>query len=154
MTNGTIRAGRAAILLSLTMALLAGCGGGGSESVTTPVAGPPPSPPPPADPGTPPPPALLGTAFEDRLGTARFLTQATFGPTPADIDLLTGTSASAWFVGELNKPTSLIIPEFARYAQYESLPPEAFSELQGGVTSFAFWLHAVEIGRASCRERV
>ncbi|MEM1438166.1 MAG: DUF1800 domain-containing protein [Pseudomonadota bacterium] len=154
MTNGTIRAGHAAILLSLTMALLPGCGGGGSESVTTPpVAGPPPSPPPPADPGTPPPPALPGTAFEDRLSTARFLTQATFGPTPADIELLTGTSASAWFVGELNKPTSLIIPEFARYAQYESLPPEAFSEFQGGVTTFAFWLHAVA-GDDQLRQRV
>ncbi|MGB0849554.1 MAG: DUF1800 domain-containing protein, partial [Thiolinea sp.] len=42
--------------------------------------------------------------------TARFLTQATFGPTPTQLDTLTGVSASAWYRAELEKPATLVEP--------------------------------------------
>ncbi|MEM1175850.1 MAG: DUF1800 family protein [Pseudomonadota bacterium] len=133
-----------ALLPILLSVLLVACGGSsspGSLSSTPPVAAPPPL-----------PPAAPGSAFETRNSTARFLTQATFGPTPSDLDSLTGTSASAWFVNELAKPASLITPEFDRYRQMQSGGADEQTGFSAETATFAFWTHAVA-GNDQLRQR-
>ncbi|MEM6819087.1 MAG: DUF1800 family protein [Pseudomonadota bacterium] len=133
------------LLLALLIGFLGGCGGGGQSPIgsTPPLTsgpGPMPTPPVPA----PLPPGASGSAFDTRASTARFLTQATFGPRPADLDALTGRSASAWFEAELAKPTTLIIPEFARYeAMADLTSADPLNEFTGEATTMAFWTHAV-----------
>ena len=78
-------------------------------------------------------------AFSTPEGTARFLTQATFGPTPEEINALTGTQVEDWFLAELAKPASLNLPyvlqrlsepgvggPFDRQFEYSRLPSETF----------------------------
>ncbi|MEM9401056.1 MAG: DUF1800 family protein [Pseudomonadota bacterium] len=140
METPTLRSLTGAIGLVLLCTLLAACGGSSSTGPLSTDTLPAPTPPPPTPPSSQPP-AEPGTAFETRAGTARFLTQATFGPTPADLDTLTGTSASAWFVNQLGQPTSLITPEFDRYRQMQvSDENNGFS---AETATFAFWTHAV-----------
>ena len=49
-------------------------------------------------------------AFETMDATARFLTQATFGPNPNEVMALTGSSPSQWLLAEFEKETSLNLP--------------------------------------------
>jgi len=75
--------------------LLAACGGGGGPGETTTPAPPPPVAPPPA-------PVIERPA--DRAQALRFLTQATFGPTEADIDRLMTVGYAAWIDEQLALP--------------------------------------------------
>ncbi|MEM6486434.1 MAG: DUF1800 family protein, partial [Pseudomonadota bacterium] len=108
---------------------------------------PPPTPPiaqPPAE-HTPEPPSGIvaqGSTFQNRNATARFLTQATFGPTTTDIDVLTGTSASQWYLAELDKTPTLILNEFERYLAF--FRPEGDRRfVESEASTFAFWFHAI-----------
>lgn len=70
----------------------------------------------PSGPGTPAPNPSAPTqpsdrAFETASSTSRFLSQSTFGATRAEIETLTGASASAWFEAELAKPATLTLPQ-------------------------------------------
>ncbi len=88
------------------VATLAGCGGGGSEpsepTSPSPLPGPAPTP--------TPTPAPLPVPVAEKPGTrddaARFLTQATFGPTDADIDRLMTLGYSAWIDEQLALPAA------------------------------------------------
>ena len=80
-----------------TLALTA-CGGGGSEGVA----------PPPGN-GTPPP-NNAPTVPPTRNEAARFLTQATFGPAPADVDRVVALGYSAWLDEQFNSQASLHLP--------------------------------------------
>ncbi|MEM1155284.1 MAG: DUF1800 domain-containing protein [Pseudomonadota bacterium] len=141
------------IVLVLTL-MLAGCGGSSSDTI---AGAPPPSTggptPPPATPPANPPPATPGSAFESRSDTARFLTQASFGPTPADLDTLTGTSASAWFQNEIAKPATLITPEFDRYIAMQAGGRDDITEFSAQVGTFSFWTHAIA-GDDQLRQRM
>jgi len=77
----------AALLLTL---LLAACGGGGSssETVTAPE----------------PPPPVVVEKPATRAEAARFLTQATFGPTDADITRVMAVGYAAWIDEQLALP--------------------------------------------------
>ena len=79
------------------LAVLAGCGGGG---VGTSTPTPPPAPPPASAPA--PAPGIEKPAT--RTEAARFLTQATFGPTTADIDRLMQIGYAAWIDEQLALP--------------------------------------------------
>lgn len=85
------------------VALLVACGGGGggSDPPTSPPTNPPTNPP-----TTPPtsPPVIEKPAT--RAEAARFLTQATFGPTEADIDQLMAIGYAAWIDEQLALPAS------------------------------------------------
>jgi uncharacterized protein (DUF1800 family) len=85
---------RAACALFLST-LLAACGGGGGggDAAT-------PAPPPPIA----PPPAPVVERPADRAQALRFLTQATFGPTEADIDRLMAVGYAAWIDEQLALP--------------------------------------------------
>ncbi len=127
--------------------LAGGCsGGGGSSGGNGPVGGPTPPPP------TPPPPAPTG-AFATEAGTSRFLTQATFGPRPADVTALTGTSASDWFLAELDKPASLHTPQLDAYRAMIADPDEEFPVLAIQSSTFSFWRNAIE-GDDQLRQRM
>ena len=102
MTSTVLRAlSCAAVCLVFVCSCSDGGSGAASSTAPPPTQSPPPAPPPP-----PLPPAEPNGAFLTEASTARFLTQATFGPTQDDIDALTGRSASAWFRRELGKPPS------------------------------------------------
>ncbi|MEM6580253.1 MAG: DUF1800 domain-containing protein [Pseudomonadota bacterium] len=92
-------------LLALLMTFVAACGGGGGGGSGVADGGDPPAAPPPA-PAPPPEPApepLELTANE----AARFLSQATFGPSEGDIDQLVDMGLENWLQAELEKPATL-----------------------------------------------
>lgn len=99
---------RTALLNIVAMGALMGCGGGGGSSSVAP---------PPVT-GTPsnPPAAKPYTNLETREEAARFLIQAGFGGTEADIDALVGTDAADWIVAQMRKPATRTLPLMqARY---------------------------------------
>ena len=131
---------------------LAACGGGGGGGGTPPppIGTSPPPPPPPA-----PTPSPTSTAFVTPESTAEFLTQATFGPTMAEITQLTGTSPSEWIVAEFNKTPSLNLD----YVLTEIAEPDA-RDTNGELTfekkqtpTFSFWVNAIE-GDDQLRQRM
>lgn len=102
---------KTALLNVAAAILLISCGGGGSSSSpSTPVSS-----------GPPPAPASKPyTHLETREEAARFLIQAGFGGTDADIDALVGTDAADWIVAEMRKPATNMLPLMqARYATRE-----------------------------------
>jgi uncharacterized protein (DUF1800 family) len=92
--------------------LLAACGGGGGGDNGTPTGNTAADPtPPPATAAPTPAPAGLRTGVESKSDAARFLTQATFGPTLADIDALAvDGSFDAWLDAQRALPPSLQLP--------------------------------------------
>ena len=91
----------------LVVAVLAGCGGGGGSEPSEPTS---PSPLPGPAPTPTPTPTPLPVPVAEKPGTrddaARFLTQATFGPTDADIDRLMALGYSAWIDEQLALPAA------------------------------------------------
>lgn len=83
--------GTSAVLL---LALIASCGGGGSGTSAS------------SDPAATGSAAPAATS-NPPAAAARFLTQATFGPTSAEIDRLSTMSYSAWIDEQVAKPQSL-----------------------------------------------
>ncbi len=96
--------------LTLAAVLLSACGGGGGDSE---APAPAPGAPAPA-PGTPAPPApAFAPIPASDAEAARFLVQATFGPTRADIDRLRQIGYSAWIDEQLDPvrtPATLVTP--------------------------------------------
>lgn len=137
------RAPLGAMLLALST-LLVGCGGSSPQA-----SGGDPVPPPPPP---PPPPGQVGGAFETSQKTSRFLTQATFGPTPADVSFLTGTSASQWILTEFDKPPSLSAPLLDEFVTPEELPDDVI-DVRRSTTTFAFWRHSIS-GNDQLRQRM
>ena len=90
-----------ASLAVLSAAVLSACGGGGASDSPAPIPAPAPAPGPAAAP--PPAPAQLDLPAS-RAQAARFLTQATFGPTDADTDRLMAIGYNAWLEEQFNKP--------------------------------------------------
>ena len=80
---------------TVSAAALTACGGGGSEGVA-------PSP----LPASTVPPTVAPTRNE----AARFLTQASFGPAPADVDRVVAQGYSAWLDEQFNSQASLHLP--------------------------------------------
>ena len=86
----------------LSVSVLAACGGGGDgASNASPSPAPAPTPTP-----APPPPAPVVEKPTNRQEAARFLTQATFGPTEADIARVTAVGYAAWIDEQFALPAS------------------------------------------------
>ena len=88
----------ATVLAALT---LASCGGGGGEGVAPPLA-----------PVTPTPPAA---AAPTRAEAARFLTQASFGPSTADVDRVVALGYAGWLDEQFTAQQSLHLPAVPAY---------------------------------------
>ena len=102
--------------------LLAACGGGSSDGGGS---------------GAP----SQGTA-PTRAEAARFLTQATFGPTDADIARVMSMGYGAWIDAEFSKPQSTLRPIWdARDAAVKAVTPTGTVGQDG--TTNAFWKQAV-----------
>ena len=86
-----------------TALLLVSCGGGGSSTVT--ATTPPVVIPPVVTPPVTPPPVVIEKP-NTRAEAARFLTQATFGPTDASIDRVMAVGYAAWIDEQLALPRS------------------------------------------------
>lgn len=145
-----------ALLLSSVL-VFTGCGGGGSGSNaggTIPPSPPPPSPPPPSPPPPPPPPpGGAEPAFATEKSTSRFLSQATFGASPGEIQALAGTDASDWLIAEFNKPATTNINFVVNFTNQNR-------DAQGYVTfdgkqgpSHSFWINAIT-GNDQLRQRM
>ncbi len=135
--------------------LLAACSGGGGGSGPTIDTGsgsaPPPSPsvppsPPPPPPPPPPPATVTDNAFQSEASTSHFLTQATFGPTPEDIDRLTGTSGSQWIIDEFAKPATLNLPWVIDFISLStSRTVEGYINDRGAeAPTYSFWINSIE----------
>ncbi len=83
--------------------------------------------------------------FSTTESTSRFLSRATFGATANDINRLTGSSASDWFLDELRKPTSTYLDAVrAELQQPGAADPSGEPTFQGRTTpNFVFWQHAI-----------
>ena len=120
------RASRFGVLAGLTAStVLAACGGGGGGGsvppiVSPPVMSPPPLPPPPLPPPPPPPPSPLPPPPPPppaappppspptgltQSQAARFLTQASFGVSPASLTNLMNVGLSAWLTTQFATPS-------------------------------------------------
>ena len=140
-----------AFWLAVSLLIVSSCEGGGGNSAadTSPpesVASPPVAP-------SQPPAGVGAGAFTNTQSTSRFLTQATFGPAPSDVSTLTGTSASQWFVSELNKTASLHVPQMEAYRSLFADPREDFPVIEPDVASFIFWKNAIS-GNDQLRQRM
>lgn len=83
-------------------------------------------------------------AFATSQSTARFLTQATFGPNPREISGLTGTSASSWFAQQLAMEPTLVGPDYDAYASLAEGIEDEESGLIFAAPSYVFWKQAIE----------
>ncbi len=115
---------------------------------STPPTNPPPSSPPPTDPGEP-----TSKAFGTRASTARFLTQATFGPTKLDLDTLVGTAPSDWVMSQFNMPATLNLPRIRSYIALDETGEDDAGDLVGVSGLLAFWYNAIT-GPDQLRQRV
>ena len=99
----------AAAALSLFAVALTACGGG-SEGVAPP-------------PGSAPPPTTTPpTVPPTRNEAARFLTQATFGPTQADVDRVVALGYAGWLEEQFNSQASTHLPAVPAFA--DTLSPQ------------------------------
>ncbi|MEO1729551.1 MAG: DUF1800 family protein [Pseudomonadota bacterium] len=85
-------------------------------------------------------------AFASSQSTARFLTQATFGPKPGQVSSLTGTSASSWFAQQLAIEPTFVKPDFDAYLTLAEEMEEEGEEsgLMFAAPSYVFWKQAIE----------
>ncbi len=113
-------------LVALASIACAGCGGGGGSGSS-------------GGAGNTPNTGNTGqdATFASPASTARFLTQASFGPTEAQVSALTGGSASAWLQDQLNRPASRHLPLIV---QYLTIP---LGDAAPFASTFSFWVHAV-----------
>ncbi|NND68055.1 MAG: DUF1800 domain-containing protein [Halioglobus sp.] len=120
-----------------------GGGGGGDNSGSGGSTTPPPPPPPEPEPVT-------------EMQASRFLSQATFGPTPSGIDALVASSLEEWFLAELDKPASLHLEDvLSYYPEDGNFRDENNNPLQEVVfrASDSFWEKAVA-GDDQLRQRM
>jgi len=114
---------------ALAAACLTACADGGPEDS---AAGPP---------GSAPPGGPTSTTFATAPSTAHFLTQSTFGPTPDDIDALTGTVAAEWFEDQLALPPTYNSP---LVRQLGAIPQaDGLTDFERRSPVFAFWINAI-----------
>ena len=92
------------------------------------------------------PPTTPTTTVADRIDTdnqsGRFLIQATFGPTRAEVASLRQQGLSAWMQAEFAKPASYHLPLLERYA-----------DIREHIAGMAFWKNAVS-GDDQLRQRM
>jgi uncharacterized protein (DUF1800 family) len=130
-------------------AVMASCGGG-SGGASDPGVSPPPPSAGASDPGVSPPPASGAPEKPaSRAEAARFLTQATFGPTDAEVDHLMSVGYSAWIDEQFAKPAS---SNLALWDAKATANNATVNTAQDG-TTHAFWRNAIS-GDDQLRQRV
>ena len=131
-------------VLSLGLAACGGSGGGGSNGLATGTASPPAAPGSAPQPTTPPLPEPATATPQE---AARFLSQATFGPTAGAIETVVDSSLEHWFMQQLAAPPSLHLEGvLARFPPDGRFLDERGNLLPGLVytASDSFWRTAIE----------
>ncbi len=91
--------------------------------------------------------------FDSAENTSRFLSSATFGARTEDINVLTGNSASQWFLAQLEEEPSYTWPAFEELqARYEVEDEDDFF-WPFSPNTVAFWEYAIE-GEDQLRQRM
>ena len=128
-------------LLAVTATLgLAACGGGGSSAGVTPAPSTPPPPPTPAYPDIPPTDAAA----------ARFLTQASFGPTRADIARVRQIGYKAWIDEQVNASTTPMSSVLAHLQSVEAAGVARTSLSTVHRRNYWLWRAARSAATAAC----
>lgn len=91
--------------------------------------------------------------FGNRRRTARFLTQATFGPKWSEINGLTGTSASEWFVNQTKLETDYALDIIEEYREAYQTEEDDINDLIASARNSAWWRNAIE-GQDQLRQRM
>ncbi len=136
------------LLVSTVLLVACGGGGGGGGGSSSTVGAPPPVVEPPVPP--PEPPAIT------EQQASRFLSQATFGPSPVAIEELVSLGLEQWLLAEFEKPASLHLervlsqfPEDGTFVGSNGMPlPELVF-----LPSDSFWKTAIE-GDDQLRQRM
>ena len=98
------------------------------------------------------PTGTASAAFSTPQTTARFLTQATFGPTNEGITQLTGASAEDWLFNQFAATASLSLPyTLANISSGDIDFDVPFDERQ--LPTFAFWINTIT-GQDQLRQRM
>ncbi len=84
---------------------------------------------------------------------ARFLTQATFGPTEDEIASLTNSSTSDWFLQQLDVSPSYLMPWLDYYTELAPGDEEEESLLRIEAATMGFWRNSVS-GQDQLRQRM
>lgn len=141
MQSGKLLSLQRIVLLAVALALFA-CGGGGGGGTPAQPADPVPVPPVSPPPAPEPPPVTLSSQE-----AARFLSQATFGPTMDTIDAVVEQGLEDWLLEQFDEPASLHLetvlsgfPEDGRFldANGNTLPELVY------LASDSFWKTAIE----------
>ena len=138
------------ISIGILTCLLVACGGGGSETPE-----PEPTPAPITDGGSSQPNTDTPAAdiiYQDPKQVARFLTQATFGPTSTTIDELTNQSLSTWYQQQLALKPNYLLPVLNEMTAL-STSEDAITLLELEATTVGFWRHAIT-GEDQLRQRI
>lgn len=122
------------VLAAVAAAVLAACGGGGGGT---------------EDPGSPPPPVVIEKPAT-RDEAARFLTQATFGPTDDDINDVMAVGYGAWINQQLALPAT---SHQATWEATDATLKAAGSAAGQDQVYETFWRQALT-GRDQLRQRV
>lgn len=91
--------------------------------------------------------------FITRAQTARFLTQATFGPKWSEINALAGTSASEWFVQQTKLDTNYALDIIQEYRDTYPADEGDVNDLIASARNSAWWRNAIE-GKDQLRQRM
>lgn len=91
--------------------------------------------------------------FSTRRRTARFLTQATFGPKWSEINALRGTSASEWFVNQTKLSTDYALDIIEEYREAYEVEEGEVNDLIASSRNSAWWRNAIE-GKDQLRQRM
>ena len=140
-----------ALLGAVALSVLTACGGeddGGTGNspgspAPNPAPNPAPAPTPAPEPTPAPPPEPASKAFETPVATARFLTQATFGPTKLDLETLVGSSPSEWIISEFEKPATFNLPVISSLMQLDGGGDETDSFFDTRTPTFSFWINSI-----------
>lgn len=97
------------------------------------------------------PDGLDAAPFATRASTVRFLSQATFGATPDDIESLVGTSVSSWLRQQFSAAPSDYLATVEDYQA--QLPFLQLNPWNSQATTFAFWRHSIG-GTDQLRQRM
>ena len=130
----------------LAAAMLSACSSGGGSPADDPR--------PPQEPGNPSDPSGPVGRFATAQTTSRFLTMATFGPKPGEIDALTGTSASDWIRAQFAAPASPWLSDVQDYYDLGTRRPMMLADgFDQGATTWVFYRNAVH-GEDQLRQRM
>lgn len=122
---------RLATILTFSLLLLTSCGGGGSSGSSSP---------PPSGGGPTTPDLSIAEAH-------RFLRQASFGPTPAEVETVRNLGFEAWIDQQLLEPASLQLP-------YMDDLPEPDNNREARANRVDAWFQNVLTGEDQLRQRV